>query len=184
MRQTQRIIAYTALVVALFCTVLHVSCKKKDTDNTTVTDPCASVTCHNGGACSNGVCSCPTGTYGSLCDSVYRNAYSDTYSGNGMDDDGNILANFRITLSTTPAELNRMSLQVQNAVGTSTFPALTVELSSTSTAGAALNVVPSVSGAYSYSGGGTVSSDTLTLHVTQKNGADSVVFTFDHFARQ
>ena len=30
-------------------------------------DKCASVTCQNGGTCNNGVCSCPTGYEGALC---------------------------------------------------------------------------------------------------------------------
>lgn len=43
--------------------MLFSNCSK----DTTLSDPCANVTCLNGGTCANGSCNCPTGFTGSDC---------------------------------------------------------------------------------------------------------------------
>lgn len=54
-----RLIALSALLtIGSFCAVTYTSCTK---------DECKSVTCLNGGTCSGGSCTCPTGWLGSSC---------------------------------------------------------------------------------------------------------------------
>lgn len=56
-------------ILTLICLTVVSSCKKDD-DNDPITppDPCANVTCLNGGTCLNGTCSCPDGYTGSACE--------------------------------------------------------------------------------------------------------------------
>lgn len=55
----------TAAIAVLLMTALCLmpSCSKDDS----LSDPCARVTCLNGGTCANGSCNCPTGFTGSDC---------------------------------------------------------------------------------------------------------------------
>jgi hypothetical protein len=61
------------VMMLLSCSFLF-ACQKDDevapTNNTTPTplDPCASIICQNGGTCNNGICECPDGFYGNLCE--------------------------------------------------------------------------------------------------------------------
>lgn len=55
----KKIVLATSIVVSgIFSAVLYTGC----------VDKCASVTCHNGGTCSDGKCSCPSGYTGSTCE--------------------------------------------------------------------------------------------------------------------
>jgi hypothetical protein len=56
---TKKLMPFAMLVLAM----LFSNCSK----DTTLSDPCASVTCLNGGTCANGSCNCPTGFTGSDC---------------------------------------------------------------------------------------------------------------------
>ena len=48
-----------------------------------MTDPCEDVTCHNGGVCSNGDCTCVTGYEGQLCETVTNNCASNPCQNGG-----------------------------------------------------------------------------------------------------
>lgn len=54
------------MTAILFSAIIFSACTKSSNNNTTP-DLCASITCQNGGACSSGVCTCPTGYIGALC---------------------------------------------------------------------------------------------------------------------
>lgn len=54
----------------MFSCVLYTSCKNK----------CGSVVCQNGGTCSDNVCVCPTGYYGSTCSSSETTDFLGTYN--------------------------------------------------------------------------------------------------------
>lgn len=54
------------LTLLLFSLIFN-SCKKDDDDPKPV-DPCANITCLNGGFCINGSCSCPQGYNGPACE--------------------------------------------------------------------------------------------------------------------
>jgi hypothetical protein len=56
-----RLVALSAiLTIATFGVIVYSSCNK-------TSDPCSGVTCLNGGACSGGTCTCPTGFMGTNC---------------------------------------------------------------------------------------------------------------------
>jgi hypothetical protein len=58
-----RSVITTALTtLLLFASVLYTGCFKD------ALDPCAKVTCQNGGTCSGGSCDCPTGYTGTYCE--------------------------------------------------------------------------------------------------------------------
>ena len=71
MKQTRLVVFTTVLMICAFAAILYSSCSK---------DACNGVSCKNGGACVNGICSCPTGYTGTACEQsiiVYvNNAYT------------------------------------------------------------------------------------------------------------
>src|SRR3990167_6773530 len=52
------------------------TCKKKDA----LSEPCATVTCQNGGTCKDGTCICPNGYYGVNCEKVSTSFIVGTYN--------------------------------------------------------------------------------------------------------
>ena len=75
------VLASAALVVALAFGVQ--SCKKDD--------PCDGIDCQNGGSCSDGSCSCPTGYEGSLCETKASAKFVGTYKLNESCPSGSIV---------------------------------------------------------------------------------------------
>ena len=65
--KNNRFILTTLIVAALFSTAIFTACTKNSNSNT---DPCSSVVCLNGGSCSGGTCTCPTGYTGTDCGTV------------------------------------------------------------------------------------------------------------------
>ena len=59
MKRTKTVIATAIITLLTFGAIIYSSCTK---------DRCAKVTCQNGGSCSNGYCSCPTGFEGDYCE--------------------------------------------------------------------------------------------------------------------
>jgi hypothetical protein len=64
MNKIKNIVFSALLTIGAFVAVTFNSCKSDDSP----VDPCAAVVCQNGGACSNGSCSCPVGYEGTLCE--------------------------------------------------------------------------------------------------------------------
>lgn len=58
MRKIHSILLTTLLVFSVFSTITYTSCQQ---------DKCKDITCLNGGGCAEGVCVCPTGYTGTLC---------------------------------------------------------------------------------------------------------------------
>lgn len=64
MNQTKRVLLLLALSLTSFATITcYTSCKKSSSS----VDACSTVSCQNGGTCSNGICICPTGYTGTTC---------------------------------------------------------------------------------------------------------------------
>lgn len=71
MKQTKTILLTAVAVLLAFSATIYTSCKK---------DPCKGVNCQNGGACSNGKCSCPSGYGGNFCELSTLTYTNDTYT--------------------------------------------------------------------------------------------------------
>lgn len=70
--KTFRHIALTALItIGAFSAITYTSCSKDD---------CKDVVCQNGGTCSGGTCTCPTGYSGARCESLWTAAFTGTWT--------------------------------------------------------------------------------------------------------
>ncbi len=71
------------LVLIVFCSTIFYSCKKDKSpvkyNNTTLYQPCATVTCFNGGVCLDGLCNCPNGFEGSTCSTPWNAKFVGSY---------------------------------------------------------------------------------------------------------
>jgi len=64
------IMKQTLYVTAIAVCMAMVSCKKDTTSPDDPSNPCASITCQNGGTCTNGTCNCPSGYGGAQCETL------------------------------------------------------------------------------------------------------------------
>ncbi len=62
MKSMKSIVAAGIFTLGVFGLTIYSSCSKNETP-----DPCANVTCQNGGTCVNGSCKCPEGYEGADC---------------------------------------------------------------------------------------------------------------------
>ncbi len=60
----------TIATLAIFGSVVYVGCSNK----------CGSTTCNNGGSCNNNKCDCPTGYYGTSCQTGFTTALLGSYN--------------------------------------------------------------------------------------------------------
>lgn len=78
MVSVRREVLYTTIVVLIaFFSVGYASCTK--TDVATTVDKCSTVVCQNGGSCFQGICSCPIGYEGDLCETVSSSRFVGTW---------------------------------------------------------------------------------------------------------
>ena len=174
-------IALTAfLTVSAFCAVLYTSCSK---------DACKDVTCQNGGTCSGGNCTCPTGVTGTNCETINRTTYANTYKGNGTDNAGGTYNNFRLVYAVTGTDLTKMTLTVQDATGTGAVPVMNITLSNITATGSSYTVESTTSTSagvtYTYTGTGTINGTTASLSLVETPSTGSATtFTFNNFAKQ
>jgi len=68
MKKTKSIFLSAIIMIAVTFAVIISSCTKSEDNPTPPYDPCASVTCLNGGTCSGGICNCASGYSGSRCE--------------------------------------------------------------------------------------------------------------------
>ena len=66
------------LMLIAFSLLLTIGCSKKD--DAEPVDPCAGITCQNGGTCASGNCVCPTGYYGVHCEKVVKDSFLGIYN--------------------------------------------------------------------------------------------------------
>lgn len=146
------------LTVSAFCAVVYTSCNK---------DECKDVTCQNGGTCSAGVCSCPTGYEGTNCETKSRDKFVGTYVGSEICSIGT--DNYSVTLAANSdaLKLTYTNLYNDNITATCTMAA-TDSFTFSGTQGGA-----------TFSGSGRLSTNSLSVHYTITNGAisNTCVFT-------
>ncbi len=176
-----RLIALSALMtVGTFSTVVYTSCTK---------DECKGVTCQNGGTCSGGTCTCPSGVGGANCETIYRTGYTNTYKGNGTAGTFTF-TNYRMVFTTVGTDLTQMNLALQDASGGSVdVPILPITLANNATSGSTFTITSTstTSGGitYTYTGNGSVSGTTASMSLTEtpSTGA-AVVYTFTNMIKQ
>ena len=190
MKSIRKIALGVIMAAGAFTAVLYSSCSK-------TTDACANVTCQHGGSCSSGVCTCPTtGTGGTLCDTVYRTTYSNTYMGTGTDNEATpkTYTDSKLTL-TAPADSNyaNMNALVQltaTAGGYTTFCSFPIVLSSCTRSGSSSTITSTVySNGFRYTGSGTVSMTSASLTLTETDTATvspfpTIVYSWGSMAKQ
>lgn len=93
-------------------TLALISCKK---------DPCADVSCLNGGTCNDGTCTCAAGYEGTDCSTEQRTKFLGTYTVNEACASGNY--NYTFTSTSSSAGVTRILLNNFAAVDGSTVSA-------------------------------------------------------------
>lgn len=147
-------LAAGALAVALVFGVQ--SCKKDDPD------PCENVTCLNGGSCDDGSCNCPDGYNGSQCENEDREIFLGSYSvatGTitcGVSGSSSIPAGTSVIVSANSGGIKKIAISIG---GVLTVIA-TID-------GSSLTVDNQTIGGYVYTGTGSVTSNTLTLSLSE-----------------
>ncbi len=109
-----RNVAFSALLtIGAFSAITYTSCNK---------DECKDVVCKNGGTCTAGVCSCPTGYEGTNCETLSRAKFIGTYVGTEICSLGN--DNYSITIAANSDNLKITMTNLYNegftAIGTVT----------------------------------------------------------------
>jgi len=93
-----RNIAFSALLTfGAFGAITYTACNK---------DECKDVVCQNGGTCSEGNCTCPTGYEGTNCETLSRTKFIGTWTGSDICTINTY--NVTLTISTSSNEINAL----------------------------------------------------------------------------
>ena len=153
-----RNIAFSALLTfGAFSAITYTACNK---------DECKDVVCQNGGTCSEGNCTCPTGFEGTNCETLSRDKMLGTYLGTEVCDLGT--DNYSITLSANSDKIKITLINLYNDAITAVC---------TMTGANTFTFNGTQSGA-TFTGTGTYASSTLTVEYTLTDGAIANSCTF------
>lgn len=157
MKSIKNIALSVLLTVGAFGAVTYTACNK---------DECKDVVCQNGGTCSGGNCTCPTGYEGNSCEILSREKVLGVYLGSEICTVGT--DNYSVTIATNSNNIMVTLTNIYNqgfsATGTMT------STNSFTFSGA--------SGSTTYSGTGTVNGNQLTLSYSISSPAASNSCTF------
>jgi hypothetical protein len=157
MRQIKQIAFSALLTISAFGAVVYTSCNK---------DECKDVVCQNGGTCSEGKCTCPTGFEGTNCETKSRDKFIGTYAGSEICTVGT--DNYTMTIATNSDALKLTMTNLYNESYTATCNMTATDAFSFSGS----------SGAVTFSGTGKLVSNTLTVTYTITNAATTNSCTF------
>ena len=139
-------------ILALAMSTTFISCKKDDPD------PCESVTCLNGGTCSDGNCSCATGYEGSTCGTEVRGKFLGLYVGTMACTGLSLAGDLTVTNSAASITSVLISDGADQFVGT--------------VSGSSVNIATqTISGGTTVSGSGQISGLVLTLSLNFSGNA-------------
>lgn len=176
MKSVKHIALSALLTVGAFGTVLYTSCTK---------DECKDVVCQNGGTCSEGKCTCPTGVGGTNCGTIFRTTYANTYVGNGVDNEGDTYTNWRAKFTATGTDLTKMEMQLQDATGAPVVT-LPIVLSDIKESGSVFTITSTSQLGATYTGTGTITGSICSISLNEKEngGTGNIVYTFTNMAKQ
>ena len=165
MKYIKQLALCAVLTISAFCALMYSSCQK---------DTCKGVTCLNKSTCSAGSCQCPVGISGANCETVYRKMYDHVYQGSSPDP--NNASDSTNTLTFIPDELDTANYNTMHMRWTDTAAVivdLPITLANNSASGSVFTIESTNAGNVIYSGGGTISSTsvTMTLKETFTGGA-------------
>lgn len=127
--------------------------------------PCTGVVCLNGGTCVDGTCECADGYTGERCEKEKRSAYYKIYRGNGTDDNGYDYIDFHVKISANGKDLKKLNVYMWQP-----DPRVTEQdtLKGTAIINAEytayeLEAFTGQNGAITYTGGGTLSEESISL---------------------
>lgn len=181
MRIVKHIALGAALVSGVFSATFYSSCSK---------DANKSTHCYNDQKPVGGICQCALGLSGNLCETRYRAAYANTYTGNTPGNVGHGVANNTLTFreADTPAVgpnyYNDMNVTWKDT-GTTFEINLPIVLSNNTPSGSSFAVTPTPYGSKTYTGGGTISANMASMSLTETDTSGVVkYFTFNNFYKQ
>ncbi len=162
MKSIKHIMMAAFVTLGVFSAVLYTSCGK---------DACKDVTCKNGGTCSGGNCTCPTGYEGTDCGTLSRAKFVGVYPGTESCTIGTDSYSITLAAASNDLMLTYTNLYNQAITATCNMVATDSFTFSGSQAVGAGNVI--------FSGSGRLVTNTLTVHYTVNDGVttNSCVFT-------
>jgi hypothetical protein len=84
MKNLKSIFLATFLTIGAFSTTVFTSCEK---------DACDDIVCANGGTCTEGICACPSGYEGTLCETVSRSKFTKSWAAADQQGANNLVYN-------------------------------------------------------------------------------------------
>ena len=172
MKSTKQIVVMVVLAISAFCAILYGSCSK---------DSCKGVTCLNYGTCSGAMCTCPPGTGGNNCQTVYRKIDSGMYVGKGAKDTGSVLPD-SATMTFSPTQdtiFTNMQLSVTDSSNGIIFSNYAITITGTSSTGTTFSLAASYD-TLTISGTGSVNGTTASMNLSLFNTKDSLYRTISY----
>ncbi len=116
-------------------------------------DKCEDIVCQNSGTCTNGICNCPHGYFGTKCETKVNAEFTGNYTGQMTCDGSGNTESFPIEAATDPSTI---------IIHVTSLHALTATVNGNSITIPVQNF-PSGSENYRYSGNGTLNGNNLSL---------------------
>lgn len=159
MKSIKQIVLGAFLFVSSACAVLYTSCTK---------DKCKDVTCQNGGTCSDGKCTCPTGYEGTNCETLSRAKFIGTYVGSEICATGT--DNYSISLAANSDNLKLTYSNLYNNTPSITATCTMAATDSFTFSGTQATIT--------FNGSGRLVGNALTVHYTITDGTNNNTCTF------
>jgi hypothetical protein len=183
MRSIKYIALSVFLALGVFFAVLYTSCSK---------DSCKTVTCLNGGSCGGGACMCPPGTGSTNCQTVYKTLYTNTYIGNAYYTSSIVDTNYIPHIDTNStlvfsagndSNFNKMDITWNRTSGKPVK--MVISLTNNTATGSNFSVSSAVSDTNTYSGKGSVNSNTASISLIESHpNSPAVVVSLNNFNKQ
>ena len=105
MKNLKSLFLASFLTIGLFSTVVFTSCDP---------DPCKDIICANGGTCTDGNCTCPSGYEGTLCETLSRDKFIGVFSGTETCTVGTDAYSITVTANSDKVKFNIQNLYNQS----------------------------------------------------------------------